>query len=296
VSLPREILPGHFYMLQRRCTQRQFLLRPDTATNQTYLYCLAVAARCTGIDIVLTVAMSNHHHTVLYDRDGRISEFTEHFHRLCAKAMNSLRGRSENFWSSEAPCMVRLVDRGDVMDKLVYAATNPVKAGLVERVHQWPGVNSLSALLNGRDIAVRRPRHYFRSSGRMPKEVVLDLVIPPGLGDPDDVRRELRQRVADVEARLALERARAGARVLGRRGIRRQSPGDRPATIEPRCTLRPRIAARNPWSRIEASLRSRAFLGAYRDARLRWLAGLPATFPAGTYWLRRFANVLVATC
>jgi hypothetical protein len=32
----------------------------------------------------------------------------------------------------------------------------------------------------------------------------------------------------------------------------------------------------------------------YRVARLSWLAGLPAVFPAGTYWLHRFAGVTVA--
>ncbi|MEO7730945.1 MAG: hypothetical protein ABIY55_08250, partial [Kofleriaceae bacterium] len=42
---------------------------------------------------------------------------------------------------SEQVCVVRLVDRADVMDKLVYTATNPVKDGLVDKVHHWPGVN-----------------------------------------------------------------------------------------------------------------------------------------------------------
>jgi len=39
-----------------------------------------------------------------------------------------VRGRSEVvFWSSEEACNVRLEDRAAVMDRLVYAATNPVK-------------------------------------------------------------------------------------------------------------------------------------------------------------------------
>jgi hypothetical protein len=32
MSLPRQVLPGQFYLVTRRCTQRQFLLRPDAAT------------------------------------------------------------------------------------------------------------------------------------------------------------------------------------------------------------------------------------------------------------------------
>jgi REP element-mobilizing transposase RayT len=282
-------------MLQRRCTQRQFLLRPDDATNQTFLYCLAIAAQRARVDILLTVAMSNHHHTVLYDREGRVVEFIEHLHRLTAKAMNRLRGRWENFWSSEAPSLVRLVDRDDVIRKLTYAATNPVKDNLVERVHQWPGVNSLSALLNHRALVARRPRQFFRSGGPMPDAITLDFVIPPELGDPDAVRRDLRRSVAESEARFARERAETGARVLGRRGVLRQSPNGRPTTSDSRPAVGPILKVRCVWSRLERLLRSRAFLDAYHDARARWIAGLPTLFPAGTYWLRRFAGVPVAT-
>jgi biotin-(acetyl-CoA carboxylase) ligase len=39
---------------------------------------------------------------------------------MFARTQNALRGRWENFWSSEQVCVVRLVGRNDVMDKLVY--------------------------------------------------------------------------------------------------------------------------------------------------------------------------------
>ena len=45
MTLPREIIPGRFYMVTRRCTQRQLLLRPDEETNNAFLYCLAEAAQ-----------------------------------------------------------------------------------------------------------------------------------------------------------------------------------------------------------------------------------------------------------
>jgi hypothetical protein len=78
-------------------------------------------------------------------------------------------GSVENFWSSEQVCMVRLVDRDAVMDKLVYTATNPVQDHLVDRVHHWPGVNGLAALLAGRSLRARRPWHFFRPDGPMPR-------------------------------------------------------------------------------------------------------------------------------
>src|SRR5205807_9903538 len=123
----------------RRCTQRQFLLRPDKDTNNAFVYCLAEAAKRFQIELIVSQQMSNHHHTDLFDRYGRIIEFTEHFHKMLAKCQNALRRRWENLWSSEPPCLVRLVDRADVIDKIVYVAANPVLAHLVARVHHWPG-------------------------------------------------------------------------------------------------------------------------------------------------------------
>ena len=44
MTAPRQILPGAVYVITRRCTQRQFLLRPSNLTNQVFAYSLAVAA------------------------------------------------------------------------------------------------------------------------------------------------------------------------------------------------------------------------------------------------------------
>src|SRR5689334_11441988 len=111
MSLPRQVLPGSFYLVTRRCTQRQFLLRPDEINNNTFLYCLIEAAQRCKIDVLLPMAEANHHHTVIYDRYGRAPEFAEHFHKMVARCMNARWGRSENLWSSTGLCLTRLVDR-----------------------------------------------------------------------------------------------------------------------------------------------------------------------------------------
>lgn len=295
MAVPQDVSPGAIVMITRSTAERQFFLRPDEDTNQILLYCLAVAAQRCNMGIILPSFLSNHHHLTALDREGRRPEFTEHFHKLTARAMNAHRGRTENLWSCEAPSVVRLVDRAAVMDKLVYAATNPVKDGLVDRVCHWPGVNGLDDLLNQRTITVQRPRHFFSPTGDMPEEVTLDLVLPPELGDPDEFRRELRERVAAVEAEYAAERARTGRRVLGRRAILKQSWRGRPKSPPPpRGGLRPTIATKNPLARLAALARNAAFVAAYRDARKLWRAGLAVVFPPGTYWLGRFANVAVA--
>jgi putative transposase len=294
MTLPLQVLPGQFYMVTRRCSQRQFFLRPDEPTNNAFLYCLAHAAERTGVEVILPVVMSNHHHTIVYDPDGSIVEFTEHLHKLVAKSQNVLRGRWENFWSSEPPSRVRLAGPEDVLAKLAYAATNPIKDHLVDRVHHWPGLHGLAALLADRPLVARRPVHFFRSNGPMPESLELRLRIPSALGPPDQFRCQLRELVAAIERSLAAARIRDGKTVLGRRAVMKQSWRGQPSSPEPRRTRCPRLAARSAWSRIEAHLRDREFIASYRNAWTRWRQGLPATFPLGTYWLRRFVGVPVA--
>ena len=277
-SRPRQVLPGSFYLITRRCTQRQFLLRPDDDTNNAFTYCLAEAAQRFDIEVVLTLAESNHHHTVIFDRHGRCPAFVEHFHKLVARCQNARWGRWENLWAAEEPCITRLLDRAAVIAKLVYAASNPVKDQLVERATQWPGTNGYVHLLADRPLHARRPRHFFRAGGVMPPEVVLHLVVPPELGPRAAVIAEVRAGVEEVERAMRAHRAATGTRVLGRRRILDQSWRAAPTRQAPRRTLRPRFAG-GVDVRVPALQAFRAFLDDYRDARTRWRAGLPAAFP-----------------
>ena len=81
--------------------------------------------------------------------------------------------------------------------------------------------------------------------------------------------------------------------VMGRYAVQRQSWRESPTSREPRRNLRPTIAARSWWARLEAIQRKQEFTDAYRAARRALLAGVPILFPPGTYWLRRFMGVSV---
>jgi len=268
------------------------LLRPDAATTNAFIYCLAVAARMFGIVVLYTLAESNHHHTVIYDPHGFVSAFVENFHKLVARSQNALRGRWENFWAAEEPCITRLLDRAAVIKELIYAASNPVKDRLVERAHQWPGANAYSAFMYGRTMTATRPRHFFRNPGPIPKSVTLEVAIPADLGPAADVIAEVREGIEAVENRARRERQATGARVLGRQRAMALSWKDSPTTVKPRRELRPRFAGAMEV-RLPALEQYRAFLLAYKQARTRWLRGLDALFPKGTYWLSRFAHVRI---
>jgi putative transposase len=295
MSLPRLVIPGRTYMVTRRCTQRQFLLRPDPDTTQAFLFCLAYAAKVSGVLIVAFLAHSNHHHTIVVDKEGRLPQFLETFHKLMAKHQNALRGRWENFWASESTSIVELIDADDILAKMVYALTNPVKDHIVERADQWPGASSLRANLDGTVISTKRPWRFFRKESGLAESLPLHCHRPPGFEHLSQAewRKVLEDAVRAVEKKAAGERRACGRGVLGRHAVLRQRPTERPHTHEARRALSPRVAAANKWARIEALQRSKAFLAAYRAARDLWQAGKQAVFPPGTYWLRRFASVPV---
>jgi REP element-mobilizing transposase RayT len=295
MSMPRRIIPGGVYMVTRRCTQRQFLLRPDRETTNAFIYCLTLAAQRTEMRVLAFLAHSNHHHTIVVDTHGRMPEFLETFHKLVAKHQNAIRGRWEIFWASEATSIVELPCAEDILTKMTYALTNPVKDGLVERADQWPGATSLWATPNERPTYARRPTRFFRKDSVLPESVTLEIERPPGFSHLTSAEWHamLADRISSVETAARHERRAQGRRILGRSEVLRQHPTDRPQSWEARRQLNPHVVSVNRWARIEALQRNKGFLAAYRAARDLWKAGVAAVFPSGTYWLRRFAGVPV---
>jgi hypothetical protein len=271
-------------------------MRPDEESNNAFIYCLAVAVERTGVKLYFTTAMGNHHHTGGRDPAGNYPEFLELFHKLFAKCQNALHGRWENFWASEQASVVRLEERSDVLDKMIYALTNPVKDHLVEKAIDWPGVSALQAILTGKELVAYRPKHFFRENGKMPAKVTLRFHRPEGYQHltQEQWAALVMDRIATEERKAREERHSTGAQVLGVKGVLRQCPTDRPSTQEPRREISPRVAAKNKWKRVEALLRNKVFQLAYAKARDAFKNGITeVTFPEGTYWLVRFAGALV---
>jgi REP element-mobilizing transposase RayT len=300
MSLPRAVIKGRAYMVTRRCSERRFFLRPDAETTNAFVYCLAIAAHRYNVGVMFTAAMSNHHHTGVIDRDGRLPEFLAYFHKLLAKHQNALRGRWENCWASEQTSAVELVTTDDAIDKMVYAISNPVKDQIVEKAHHWPGVDCLAAIRKKVPLRASKPTRFFRQDNHdLPDATTLEFVRPPGAEHFDHERwvTMLDERIAAVEVQAAKVRAQSGRRVLGRRAVRKQHWSARPDSHEPRRQLSPRVACRDKWRRLETIRRNRAFIDGYRSARDAFVAGdFSARFPAGTWWLVKFAGGTCAEC
>jgi REP element-mobilizing transposase RayT len=292
VTAPRQVLPGRTYLVTRRCSQRQFLLRPGKLVNQVFLYVLAIAARRYGIQVHAYCVLSNHYHLVVTDPSARLPAFTQFLDSFVARALNALHGRWDHFWSSDTYSAVALAGPEDTLAKAVYVLANPVAAGLVRSPNSWPGLWSGPEAV-GTTLAVKRPAHFFDPDGHLPETAKLRIAVPPGFESAESFTRALAAALAE-----RVERERHSGKVfLGRARVLAQRPSGRPAGIEPRRDLRPRIAARDKWKRVEILERLAEFSRAYREAWAERCAGnLAALFPAGTYLLRVLHGVPCAAC
>jgi REP element-mobilizing transposase RayT len=264
------------------------LLRPSNKTNQIFKFCLAVAAEKTGVLLHNFCVLSNHFHVVATDVHGNLPTFMHWLNEYVAKCVNAELGRWEFFWSPGSYSAVALVDREDVINKLVYVFTNPVDAGLVPRHEQWPGAGSLLADIDGDPQVVQRPEGFFRAQGPVPATASLQMVSPSMFdGERSECLAGVGTRILEREREAQRQAQQQGLRFLGARGVLAQSTFSRPSSSEPRRGLSPRVASRDKWQRIEALQRLKRFVEAHRVALKRFVDGDRATvFPFGTYGMR----------
>ena len=263
--------------------------------NTIFLYCCAVAADKTGVLLHGISVLSNHYHAVVTDVMGNIPEFMAHLNKLVSKCVNASIDRWENVFSIEQPSLVKTEQDQDVLDKMVYTLANPVSSFLVSHGHEWPGVLTKPTDLLAGEIEVPRPAVFFRDNGPMPAVAKLKLTRPDIFAELSDGEfvALLQHKVDEREAEIRQYAKKNGIRFLGVRLVLRQRHTDTPTSREPRRNLKPRVAAKNKWRRIEALQRLKEFVADYRAAWLDWKRGVrDVLFPAGTYAMVRNAGVL----
>jgi putative transposase len=280
----------------RRCSERRFFLRPSRIVNELFLYILAIAARRYGILVHAFCVLSNHCHLVVTDVEGRLPAFMQYVDSLVARAMNASLGRFEAFWATDGSySAVEPLDPADVVAKIAYVLANPVAARLVRRGAEWPGLWTAPEKIGRETLTAPRPKLFFDPKSYMPEAAELELTTPPRFDSADEFRALLSEELRGLEEKHRQEAASRGRRFLGAARVLAQSPFARPPCGEKRFELKPRIAARDKWRRIEALSRLKSFLRAYRQAWIARRSGMrDVQFPAGTYLLRIMHGVQCA--
>ena len=295
MSLPRRVVPNTTYLVTRRCLGRRFLLRPDAALNRLFLYCLALGAQKYGIAVHGLCVMSNHYHLMLTDERGVLPDFMGWLNSQLAKRIKRLRRWDEVVWEPNVHySAVELLGEAEVLDKMAYTLLNPVSAGLVHRLEDWPGVVSTLGTLRRGSVQVQRPKVGFKDN--VPQSLTLSLTPPPCCANQGQYVGALRALVGSRLKVLQERRVRQARRVLGRRAVRKTAVTAQPTKRKERFGRSPTFSALTGQMWRQAVKRLRGFRAAYRCAYEAWRSGSPdVEFPVGTWWLARCASVTVAT-
>ena len=249
-----------------------------------------------GVLVHAFCVLSTHCHLIVTDQNGRLPAFMQYLDSLVARAVNASLGRFEGFWASDGSySAVEPLDPADVLAKTAYVLANPVAAGLVRRGAEWPGLWTVPELIGCTKLAARRPKLFFDPKSHLPETIELELTTPPGFASAAEFRSLLSAALRELEEKHQYEAASQRRRFLGAARVLAQNPFARPAPGEPRFVLKPRIAARDKWKRIEGLFRLKSWERAYRQAWNDRRSGVPnVLFPAGTYLLRIMHGVVCA--
>ena len=281
--------PGAIIMSSRRTSERRAFLKPTNDVIQAYSYCLGYLVEKHGLLLHGANLVMTHDHKLVTDPHGdRLPHFNRDFNSLVARCLNCHYGRWEHFWAPGGPGDLEVAPfPEDVIDKLAYVLTNPVKDGLIERTTKWPALIGHPAFLGRQEIRVRRPDWFFSPDGEMPDWVTLRPVLPRVRGlNEEEVRRLLLERCGQVESDAARRREVAGRPVLGVKRAKRRSHLAIPSTKATRRNLKPTVACKNGRLRALYLEYRKARDARHREALAEFRAGRrDVQFPVGIWLL-----------
>jgi hypothetical protein len=308
VTATRIVVKGATHAVTRRTTFRKAFLAPwDPRVEQCWLYALADAQRLTRVAVHHGVRVITHHHVSITLTQENLGSFLRRFHGEASCAINALLAEEKydaprSVFDKRTAHSMRLLDAAAQASHLSYEHLNPVAAGLVARPEHMQGrVLGWSHWKSG-GLWVERPDVYFDPKER-PERLWLELTPPPLLMqafdcDLDALIHHMRRVCEDGVRALRDARRRPP---MGAQKVQRLHPWTEPKTLaEPGGRAVPsfKIGARGLVGRKQkcaAAREVRTFRGDHEGARQQRLAGQPAVFPHGTYGMRVFHGVEVAS-
>ncbi|WP_146618322.1 hypothetical protein [Lujinxingia litoralis] len=292
MTRPRQHLAGQVVLFTRRTSERRYFLRPDKFINDAMAYDLARAALRHGQKLHAAMAMSNHFHAVFTDETGERSEMARDALASIARARNKDLGRKGHFWESGTYGDCVLLDTNAIERMLVYTWANPVRAGLVSRVDEWPGY-MIRPRDWGKTIRVYRPSNYYGDES--PEFIDFTPQPPPGYEEwpLEETIAHYERLIARAETEIHAERVRDNwPPFLGVDKVLMTDSFSAPGTPDSDSKVNPEFATLDPVLLKRARKARKAFYEDYAQQRRRWKRGKArCIFPPGTIWLRRHGPV-----
>lgn len=154
-------LSGQVYFITFN-TEEGLPFVPLAFMNTLIRSAIARAQRLYPVTIIGFTFQANHCHIIIRVIDPEaVSSFIGYLKAECAHYLNALLGRKQRtVWAARFDDPI-VLDLQTAIKYLCYTLLNPVKDGLVDAMHEYPGVSSYHELLEGRgEIAAKNiPRN-----------------------------------------------------------------------------------------------------------------------------------------
>ncbi len=211
-----------------------------------------------------------------------------------ARKANRIIGWKERFWGRR----YRAIEIGDenaaLIDRLRYVISHGPKENLVLRCRQWPGLQCIDALTEGKPLkGFWHDRSLEYEAKRRGKELDPETFItrytlkldplPCWRHLPEEqIRRRIQEIVDDVDAQTARRVVLNGVSLPSAEAIRKQDPHKIP--VYTKKSTAPAVHAASKAIRKQMKEAYRLFVEAYREAAASLRAGkLNAEFPPGCF-------------
>jgi len=277
------------YFLTIRCLHGRLFLRPSERTNEIVGGVLARAARLASVEVFAFVFASNHVHLLVRAPVGNISQFMQHLLANISRKVGAVVGWRGAFWERRYSAEP-VLDEEALLGRIRYILSHGVKEGLVASCKEWPGLSSLSMMLDGeprrfrwfhwsdrwRERKLGKPCPRFEERCSRTEQLVLAQIPHPAFRETPSRRQTLERLLQAIQEHgSALHK-----RFRGRAWVLAQRPQHRPD--RPARSPRPLCHTSSRKLLEEFREKARGFTTAFLSASQRWRSGdFSAVFPVG---------------
>ncbi len=275
--------------------QSRYLIPTGEHFRNIAIGILARAKERHPVELYAFGGLSNHLHLLLGATDvDQLAGFMGFVNSNLAREAGRIVAWKEKFWGRRYRAIEISDEEEALVGRLRYVISHGAKENLVLRCRQWPGLQCIDALTEGKPLeGFWRDRSLEYEANRRGKEVDPETFIRRYALELDplpcwrhlpaeQIQRRIREIVDDVDAQAARRVVLNGAAPPGPSAIRKQHPHDRPD--HSKRSPAPAVHAASKAIRKQMKEAYRLFVEAYREAAAMLRAGkLDATFPPGCF-------------
>ncbi len=292
----RHVHPGGaFFEITTRAVHSRYLLPTGEHFRSLAIGIMARAKERYPVELYAFGGVSNHMHWLLGVSDvDKLAGFVGYVKSNMAREAGRIVDWKEKFWGRRYRAIEISSEEAALVDRLRYVASHGVKENLVLRCRDWPGLQCIDALTQGKPLeGIWQDRTLEYEANRRGKDIDPEAFIERYTLELDPLpcwrhlpKEEIRRRISEIVTEIDAESARQvvlnGRTPLGAAAIRKQQPHDWPQQTKK--SPAPRVHAASKAKRKQMIAAYRLFDATYREASARFRAGeLSVEFPPGCF-------------